>query len=65
VSVSVVNRARRPYDESGLTWADRPDRPCGKTPLLFTALFSDCCLTRNLMKPTPSLAVLIYDFNAL
>jgi phosphate transport system permease protein len=39
-------------------------RAAGETaPLLFTALFSDYWLTRNLMEPTPSLAVLIYDFS--
>ena len=38
-------------------------RAAGETaPLLFTALFSDYWL-RNLMEPTPSLAVLIYDFS--
>jgi phosphate transport system permease protein len=40
-------------------------RAAGETaPLLFTALFSDYWLTRNLMEPIPSLAVLIYDFSA-
>jgi phosphate transport system permease protein len=40
-------------------------RACGETaPLLFTALFSDYWLTRNLMEPMASLAVLIYDFSA-
>jgi phosphate transport system permease protein len=39
-------------------------RAAGETaPLLFTALFSDYWLTRNFMQPTPSLAVLIYDFS--
>jgi phosphate transport system permease protein len=39
-------------------------RAAGETaPLLFTALFSDYWLTRNLMEPTPSLAVLIYNFS--
>jgi len=39
-------------------------RAAGETaPLLFTALFSDYWLTRNIMEPTPSLAVLIYDFS--
>jgi phosphate transport system permease protein len=39
-------------------------RAAGETaPLLFTALFSDYWLTRNPMEPTPSLAVLIYDFS--
>jgi phosphate transport system permease protein len=39
-------------------------RAAGETaPLLFTALFTDYWLTRNLMEPTPSLAVLIYDFS--
>jgi phosphate transport system permease protein len=39
-------------------------RAAGETaPLLFTALFFDYWLTRNLMQPTPSLAVLIYDFS--
>jgi phosphate transport system permease protein len=38
-------------------------RAAGETaPLLFTALFSDYWLTTNPMEPTPSLAVLIYDF---
>src|SRR5262245_17559679 len=40
-------------------------RAAGETaPLLFTALFSDYWLTRDLMEPTPSLAVLIYHFSA-
>jgi phosphate transport system permease protein len=40
-------------------------RAAGETaPLLFTALFTDYWLTRNLMEPTPSLAVLIYNFSA-
>ena len=30
---------------------------------MFTALFSDYWLTRNVMEPTPSLAVLVYDFS--
>jgi phosphate transport system permease protein len=39
-------------------------RAAGETaPLLFTALFSDYWLTANPMEPTPSLAVLIYDFS--
>jgi phosphate transport system permease protein len=39
-------------------------RAAGETaPLLFTALFSDYWLTSNVMEPTPSLAVLIYDFS--
>jgi phosphate transport system permease protein len=39
-------------------------RAAGETaPLLFTALFSDYWLTANLMEPTPSLAVLIYNFS--
>jgi phosphate transport system permease protein len=39
-------------------------RAAGETaPLLFTALFSDYWLTRNLMEPVPTLAVLIYDFS--
>jgi phosphate transport system permease protein len=39
-------------------------RAAGETaPLLFTALFSDYWLTTNPMEPTPSLAVLIYDFS--
>ena len=39
-------------------------RAAGETaPLLFTALFSDYWLTANVMEPTPSLAVLIYDFS--
>jgi phosphate transport system permease protein len=39
-------------------------RAAGETaPLLFTALFSDYWLTRNVMEPTPSLAVLVYDFS--
>jgi phosphate transport system permease protein len=39
-------------------------RAAGETaPLLFTALFSDYWLTRNLMEPTPSMAVLIYNFS--
>ena len=40
-------------------------RAAGETaPLLFTALFSDYWLTRNVMEPTPSLAVLIFDFSS-
>ena len=40
-------------------------RAAGETaPLLFTALFSDYWLTRNPMTPTPSLAVLIFDFSS-
>jgi phosphate transport system permease protein len=39
-------------------------RAAGETaPLLFAALFSDYWLTTNLMEPTPSLAVLIFDFS--
>jgi phosphate transport system permease protein len=41
-------------------------RAAGETaPLLFTALFSDYWLTRNAMEPTPSLAVLIFDFSSV
>lgn len=40
-------------------------RAAGETaPLLFTALFSDYWLTRDPMSPTPSLAVLIFDFSS-
>jgi phosphate transport system permease protein len=40
-------------------------RAAGETaPLLFTALFSDYWLTRNLMEPSASLAVLIFDFSS-
>jgi phosphate transport system permease protein len=40
-------------------------RAAGETaPLLFTALFSDYWLTSNLMEPTPSLAVLIFNFSS-
>jgi phosphate transport system permease protein len=40
-------------------------RACGETaPLLFTALFCDYWPTANPMQPTPSLAVLIYDFSS-
>jgi phosphate transport system permease protein len=39
-------------------------RAAGETaPLLFTALFFDYWPTGNLMEPTPSLAVLIYEFS--
>jgi phosphate transport system permease protein len=39
-------------------------RAAGETaPLLFTAMFSDYWLTTNPMEPTPSLAVLIFDFS--
>jgi phosphate transport system permease protein len=39
-------------------------RAAGETaPLLFTALFSDYWLTPNPMEPTPTLAVLIYQFS--
>jgi phosphate transport system permease protein len=42
-------------------------RAAGETaPLLFTALFSDYWLTRRqLLEPTPSLAVLIYNFSGV
>jgi phosphate transport system permease protein len=42
-------------------------RAAGETaPLLFTALFSDYWLTsRQLVEPTPSLAVLIYNFSSV
>ena len=33
-------------------------------PLLFTMLFSDYWLSRRFLEPTPSLAVLIYDFSS-
>jgi phosphate transport system permease protein len=40
-------------------------RAAGETaPLLFTAMFSDYWLTANLMEPTASLAVLIFDFSS-
>jgi phosphate transport system permease protein len=40
-------------------------RAAGETaPLLFTAMFSDYWLTGNLMEPTASLAVLIFDFSS-
>jgi phosphate transport system permease protein len=40
-------------------------RAAGETaPLLFTALFSDYWLTRSPLEPTPSLAVLIYEFSS-
>jgi phosphate transport system permease protein len=39
-------------------------RAAGETaPLLFTTLFSDYWLTANVMEPTPTLAVLIFDFS--
>jgi phosphate transport system permease protein len=39
-------------------------RAAGETaPLLFTALMSNYWLTRNLLEPTPSLAVLIFNFS--
>src|SRR5262249_55938358 len=39
-------------------------RAAGETaPLLFTALFSDYWLSRRVLEPTPSLAVLIYNFS--
>jgi phosphate transport system permease protein len=39
-------------------------RAAGETaPLLFTALFSDYWLSTNPLEPTPSLAVLIYEFS--
>ncbi len=39
-------------------------RAAGETaPLLFTAFFSNYWMTTNLMEPTPSLAVLIYNFS--
>jgi phosphate transport system permease protein len=40
-------------------------RAAGETaPLLFTAMFSSYWLTRNVMEPTPSLAVLIFNFSS-
>jgi phosphate transport system permease protein len=40
-------------------------RAAGETaPLLFTAMFFDYWATTNLMEPTASLAVLIYDFSS-
>jgi phosphate transport system permease protein len=40
-------------------------RAAGETaPLLFTAKFSDYWLTTNPMEPTPSVAVLIYEFSS-
>jgi phosphate transport system permease protein len=40
-------------------------RAAGETaPLLFTAMFSNYWLTRNPMEPTPSLAVLIFNFSS-
>ena len=40
-------------------------RAAGETaPLLFTAMFSSYWLTRDLMEPTPSLAVLIFNFSS-
>jgi phosphate transport system permease protein len=40
-------------------------RAAGETaPLLFTAMFSDYWLTRNVMEPTASLAVLIFNFSS-
>jgi phosphate transport system permease protein len=40
-------------------------RAAGETaPLLFTAMFSNYWLTRNVMEPTPSLAVLIFNFSS-
>jgi phosphate transport system permease protein len=40
-------------------------RAAGETaPLIFTALFSDYWLSRHLMEPTASLAVLIYEFSS-
>ncbi len=40
-------------------------RAAGETaPLLFTAMFSSYWLTHNVMEPTPSLAVLIYNFSS-
>jgi phosphate transport system permease protein len=40
-------------------------RAAGETaPLLFTALFFDYWLGARLLQPTPSLAVLIYDFSS-
>jgi len=40
-------------------------RAAGETaPLLFTAMYSNYWLTRNVMEPTPSLAVLIFNFSS-
>ena len=40
-------------------------RAAGETaPLLFTAMFSNYWLTRNVKEPTPSLAVLIFNFSS-
>jgi phosphate transport system permease protein len=59
----VVLPAARPGILTGVMLAIA--RACGETaPLLFTALFADYWPTANLMEPTPSLAVLIYDFSS-
>jgi phosphate transport system permease protein len=59
----VVLPTARPGIMTGVMLA--VSRAAGETaPLLFTALFSDYWLTTNPMEPTPSLAVLIYEFSS-
>lgn len=61
VTLSVVLPAALPGILTGVMLAVA--RAAGETaPLLFTALFSDYWLSRDPMQPTPSLAVLIYNF---
>jgi phosphate transport system permease protein len=59
----VVLPAARPGILTGVMLAVA--RAAGETaPLLFTALFFDYWLRGRLLQPTPSLAVLIYDFSS-
>jgi len=62
VTLQVVLPAARPGILTGVMLAVA--RAAGETaPLLFSAMFSNYWLSRNLMEPTPSLAVLIYNFS--
>ena len=61
--ITVVLPAALPGIVSGVLLAVA--RAAGETaPLLFTAMFSNYWLTRNVMEPTPSLAVLIFNFSS-
>jgi phosphate transport system permease protein len=64
VTLHIVLPTARPGILTGVMLAVA--RAAGETaPLLFTAMFSNFWLTRNfLMEPTPSLAVLIYNFSS-
>jgi phosphate transport system permease protein len=63
VTLHIVLPTARPGILTGVMLAVA--RAAGETaPLLFTALFSNYWLTRDLMEPTPSLAVLIFNFSS-